>query len=236
MNESSVLDFNTKEEWNPDLEQVVKKEGEQSQSLFWLHNEASNWSSARNDCIQIPTIILASVTGFLSAASSLVPPIGIGAMSLFAGILNTVNSYHKYSQRAEAHKVTAKLYMKTYKNIETELALPIHQRENANSILKDLRHNMSRISEIAPPIPSNIIDKYNKIFKDSKVSAPVITNGIDVINICKTPDTDPVILDIKQEQQPVPVIINTTNSTQTTSWPSAVARSSPKSNSTRLTT
>jgi hypothetical protein len=211
-----------KEGWNADLELVVKREGEQSQSLYWLHNEASRWSLARNDFIQIPTIILASVTGFLSATSTLVPPIGIGAMSLSVGILGTLNSYFKYSQRSESHKVTAQLYLKTYKNIETELTLPVHQRENANILLKELRHNMTRISEIAPPIPSNIIEKYNRIFKESNVSAPIITTGIESIKVCRqetftniTPSQNlsPIIppLDIQQE---LPVLAK--------KWPSAV--------------
>jgi len=34
--------MNEKGEWNSDLEQVVKKEGEQSQSLYWLHNGFCN--------------------------------------------------------------------------------------------------------------------------------------------------------------------------------------------------
>jgi hypothetical protein len=217
-----------KEEWNSDLEQVVKREGEQSQSLYWLHNEASTWSLARNDYIQIPTIVLASVTGFLSATSTLVPPIGIGAMSLTVGILGTLNSYFKYSQRSESHKVTAQLYLKTYKNIETELSLPVHQRENADTLLKELRHTMTRISEIAPPIPSNIIEKYNRIFKDSKVSAPIITNGIESIHVCKQ---DPSLNSIPSlEPVPTPFISNppiqqaiaAVNKPAAKQWPSAV--------------
>jgi hypothetical protein len=220
--------FPGKDIWNSDLEQVVKREGEQSQSLYWLHNEASSWSLARNDYIQIPTIVLASVTGFLSATSTLVPPIGIGAMSLTVGILSTLNSYFKYSQRSESHKVTAQLYLKTYKNIETELMLPVHQRENANTLLKELRHTMTRISEIAPPIPSNIIEKYNRIFKDSKVSAPIITNGIESINVCKqepVPVPIPSLASIASPvktpiQQPIAPVIKPIQAAR--QWPSAV--------------
>lgn len=226
-----VVDFFTgKEEWNPDLESVIKREGEQSQSLFWLHNEASKWAALQNDAIQIPTIILASVTGFLSATSYLIPPIGIGAMSLSAGLLNTINSYFRFSQQSEAHRVTAQLYLKTFKNIEMELALPIYQRESANTLLKDLRQTMLRISEVAPSIPSTIIDKYNRVFKASKVSAPIITNGIVEIEVCKIDKVS-----VKAEQN----IISTTppravspitlsNSSQTNPWPSAVSSRSPK--------
>ena len=213
--------FTNKEEWNPDLEQVIKKEGEQSQSLFWLHNEANSWASNRNDLIQIPSIILASLTGFLSATSTLISPVGIGAMSLTVGILSTLNSYYKFSQRSESHRITAQLYLKTYKNIEMELALPVHQRANASVLLKDMREKMARISEIAPPIPSYIIDRYNKIFKDSLVSAPIITNGIDIITICDSERGAPKTLPNAIEEKSV------------ASWPSSVVQQSSQTVSTK---
>jgi len=183
------------EHWNPDLENVVKNDGEQCQSLFWMHNEADNWSAKRNDGIQIPAIILASVTGFLSATSTLIPPVGIGAMALSVGILNTLNAYYKFGQISEAHRLTAQLYFKAYKITETELALPIHQREHAITILQNLRDTMVRISEIAPVIPSVILAKYNKTFKASIVTKPIVAAGMIPITICvdKTDDKIDVV-------------------------------------------
>ena len=184
MSENHESLFVTPEDWNTDLEQVVKREGEQSQSLYWMHNASRNWAISRNDLLQIPAIIIASVTGFLSATSSLVPPVGIGALSLLVGILGTINSYFKFSQRSESHKIAAQMYLKLYKTIEVELALPAHQRANAAVLLKHLRYTMNRISEIAPPIPPKIINKFNKTFKATSVSIPIIANGIDVISVC----------------------------------------------------
>lgn len=181
------------EDWNENLELVIKRTGERSQSLYWMHNNASIWASKRNDRIQIPAIVLASLTGFLAATSNLVPSLGIGAMSLVVGILNTVNSYYKYAQRSEAHKITAQLYLKTYTIIEVELALPIQQRVDANKILKKIRDTMQHISEVAPPIPDSIINLYNKTFAHSKVSKPIIANDLISIQICK-PKKDVVVL------------------------------------------
>jgi len=211
------------EHWNHDLEIVVKRDGEQCQSLFWMHNEASSWALTRNDGIQIPAIILASATGFLSATSTLIPPIAIGAMSLSVGILNTVNSYFKFSQQSEAHRVTAQLYMKAYKIIETELALPVHQRQHALRILADLRDTMQRISEIAPPLPSAVITKYNKIFKTSTVTKPIVANGLSQITICTTNNYEDNIVD---EKEVITVNIPSVNSSpvdissNTIKWPS----------------
>ena len=171
-------------DWNPNLEDIIKKQGEQSQTFYWLHNESSIWASIRNNMIQIPSIILASTTGFLSATSSLLHPMVIGAMSLSVGILNTVNSYYKYSQRSEGHRMTALMYLKVFKNIEIELSLPIHQRTEAGKLLTSLRDKMSRISEVAPPIPEEIIGKYKRAFKNNRTSLPIMIVGPEKINIC----------------------------------------------------
>lgn len=173
------------EDWNENLEQVIKRTGERSQSLYWMHNNASIWASKRNDRIQIPAIVLASLTGFLAATSNLVPSLGIGAMSLVVGILNTVNSYYKYAQRSEAHKISAQLYLKTYTIIEVELALPVVQRVDANKILKKIRDTMQHISEVAPPIPDSIVNLFNKTFANSKVSKPILANDLIEIEVCK---------------------------------------------------
>ncbi len=172
-------------EWNEALEEILRKEGEQAEALFWMHNQASVLATRYNDFIQIPAIITATVTGFLSATSDLVPPVGIGALSVVVGVLGTINSYYKFSQRAEGHRITSLWYMKTYKQIECQLALPVVQRANAEIFLRSLRDEMSRVSETAPVIPEAIIKKFKEHFKDGTTSVPIIANGLDAIKIWK---------------------------------------------------
>ena len=174
-------------EWNEALEAVVKKEGEEAEGLFWLHNKASLRARRFNDYIQIPAIILATTTGFFSATADLVPPVAIGAMSVVVGILGTINSYFKFSQRSEGHRIASLLYMKMYKNIETQLSLPISQRQPAETFLKMLREEMERVSETAPDVPESIIAFFKKKFKDPQVNVPIIANGLDEIKVYKAP-------------------------------------------------
>lgn len=174
-------------EWNAALEEVIKKEGEQAEGLYWLHSQAALWSQKRNDYIQIPAIVLATLTGFFSATSDMLPPIAIGALSVFVGILNTVNSYYKFSQRSEGHRIASLWYLKTYKKIETELALPVAQRTPAEPLLKDLSEGMGRISETAPQVPEALNRAYAARFKGEDVARPLGTNGLDPIKIYRAP-------------------------------------------------
>jgi hypothetical protein len=198
MSESIVPDI----DWNAGLEQVIKKEGEQAESMFVLHNNSSKISSRNNDWIMIPSIVLQTLTGFLSATGGMINPMILGGVSVFTGILSTLLSYYKFSAKAEGHRVVALLYLKIYKLVEVELALPIDQRMGANKLLDDVRKKIAHIQEIAPDIPDSVIDSYKHKFKNISSAKPLIANGIDEIKIFvsktkdKTPTTSPVVLNL----------------------------------------
>jgi len=174
-------------EWCDGFEKVLKKEAEQSESLFWLHNKASNLASKRNDYIQIPSIVLQTLTGFMSATNGLINPLILGGVSVFTGILSTLLSYYKFSARAEGHRVVSQLYMKIFKKIEVELALPIKQRADPQKLLDEVREKLARINEVAPDVPEYVINLYKHQFKDNDTAHPVIANGLDSIVIYKEP-------------------------------------------------
>lgn len=71
-----------------------------------------------------------------------------------------------------------------YKNIRTELSLPITQRANANDLLQNIRDKIARITEIAPQIPNSIIKRFKRKFKSAQISKPIVANGLDPIEIC----------------------------------------------------
>ena len=173
--------------WADGIEDVLRKEGEEAESLFWAHNRASVVANRNNDIINIPSIILQTLTGFLSATGGLVPPLALGAVSVFTGVLSTLLSYYKFSARAEAHRMSAQLYMKVYKKIEIELALPQEQRAPADKLLEEVRDRLARAAEVAPDIPEAVIEDYKKKFKDGNAKKPILFNGLDRIMVYRAP-------------------------------------------------
>ena len=183
--------------WTDGFVKVLKKEGEESQSLFWLHNKASVVATRYNDYIQIPAIVLQTITGFLSATSGLVPPLALGAISVFTGVLSTLLSYYKFSAKSEGHKVVSQLYLKLYKKIEVELALPESQRTDASTLLTEVREKLARISEVAPEIPETIILLYKKQFKNNTTAKPIIANGLHSITPFEEKPEDQIKISIR---------------------------------------
>ena len=173
--------------WGNGFDLVIKKQGEEAESLYILHYRSAILSTKYNDYIQIPSIILQTLTGFLSASSNLVPPIALGAVSIFTAILATFLSYYKFSAKAANHKVASTLYFKIYKSVEVTLSLPPEQREDAEKLLADLRDKLARISEIAPDLSESVIADYKKEFKDSLASKPLVANGLSTIELYKRP-------------------------------------------------
>jgi len=183
--------------WGEGFVRVLKKEGEESQSLFWLHNKSAESANKYNDYIQIPSIILQTITGFFSATSGLVPPLALGALSVFTGILSTLLSYYKFSARAEGHRVCSQLYLKIYKKIEVELALPEEQRTPPAQLLQDVREKLARVAEVAPDVPTAVILLYKQQFKDNITAKPIIANGLDEITIYEGEKADSIRISVR---------------------------------------
>jgi len=184
-------------EWNTGLEEVLRKEGEEGAAMFFMHNRASVVATRTNDMINIPSIILQTITGFLSATGGLVPALVLGSVSVFTGVLSTILSYYKFSARAEAHRMSSQLYLKIYKKIEIELSLPVEQRMAPVKLLEEVREKLARVGEVAPDIPVGVLAEYKKQFHDGEAKKPIIANGIDKIIVYHAPekvtDTRPVV-------------------------------------------
>jgi hypothetical protein len=171
--------------WNISLETLIGKEGEKCSGLAWLYTEAERYYSSRNNFIALPVIILSTVTGFVSGSSQMIfsspstASIGVGAVSLFTGILSTVGSYFSWAKKTEACRITALQYSKLLKFITIEMTLPKNERIRARDMLKMIRETVERLLETGPAIPQHIIEEYNKKFGSlTSVTHPEMTTGI----------------------------------------------------------
>ena len=116
-------------------------------------------------------------------------PLGIGALSIFVGILSTINSYFSWAKRAENHRISALNYSKLYLFISIELSLPREKRMNPRDFIKVIREQVERLGEISPPVADEIISQFKKEFdgKYQNVSRPEVTNGLVEIKVYKEP-------------------------------------------------
>lgn len=178
--------------WNASLEKLIADESERCSGLVWLHTEAERYFSKLTALIALPVIVFSTVNGFLSGSSQMIfsntgsSSIGIGAVSLFTGVLSTIGSYFSWAKRTEAHRISAIQYQKISRFLAIELTLPKKERIQAKDILKIMRDQMERLVEISPAVPEFLVKKYKDQFKDVKdVAHPEIVEGLQKVTVYK---------------------------------------------------
>lgn len=185
--------------WNKSLEEYFCNTSEQCMGYAWLHKRCEEMYSHRTIFIDLPTIIIGAVNGFVSVGSKQIfsddayAPVYIGAVSLFVSILSTVNSYFGWSRKAEAHKIACNSYSKLYRFIAVEMnTKPRAERMNPKKLLEYVSTTFDQLGEssplIAPTIVSSFVHKFGKL-KD--FSLPEETNGLHAVYSFNARDNSP---------------------------------------------
>jgi hypothetical protein len=196
----------TEVSWNSSLETLIGQEGEKCSGLAWLYGEAELYYSKMNNYIALPVIVLSTLTGFISGSSQMIfdnpttSSVGIGAVSLFTGVLSTFGSYFSWAKKTEACRITALQYTKLLKFITIEMTLPKEERIRERDMLKMIRETAERLLETSPAVPRHIIAEYKKRF-DSKtdITHPEMTTGVIklVINRGNNVTSDTKVVEVK---------------------------------------
>lgn len=176
--------------WNEALETLIAEEGERCGGLTWLYTEAERYYSRMNNYIALPVIVLSTLTGFISGSSQMIfddsktSSIGIGAVSVFTGVLSTVGSYFAWAKKTEGCRISALQYSKLQKFIRIEMTLPKVERIHARDMLKMIRETVERLLETSPAVPQHIIEEYNKKFNHKEdISHPDMTQGVTKVKV-----------------------------------------------------
>jgi hypothetical protein len=174
-------------EWNEALEELLCDEAEKCAGLAWLHGHSEVYYQQKNNFLQIPIIVLSTVTGAASVGSGSLFPgnagtasVILGGVSILVSILGTLNSHYAFAKKAEGHKIGHVQYSQIHRTIHIEMSLPRSQRMAPKQVLRYIKDDLKRLMETIPRVPDEIIAKYKKeiIPASGSVSHPDITNGI----------------------------------------------------------
>ena len=177
--------------WNENLESYFADTGEKANCLAWVHKRAEELYSHRRTFVDIPVILISSVTGFLSASSTSLfqdeqkmPSVLLGVSSLLVSMLNTIGTYFGWAKRAEAHRLSAIQYARLYRFLAIELGLPREERMTPSDLLKYTKDAYDRLQEVSPLVPPEVVREFKKKFgKEKELSKPEELNGLDKIKV-----------------------------------------------------
>lgn len=119
----------------------------------------------RNVLLGVPAIVFSSVVGTSAFATlseervSLPLRIGVGAFSVAAAILAALQTFLRFSERAERHLIAADWYAAMHRDISQLLALPPEARGDPKECFDRIRKEMSKIGQQSPEISERVWTK-----------------------------------------------------------------------------
>jgi hypothetical protein len=179
------------DDWSNEIEELLSEWGEIAMCYAYLHNFSQRKYRRKYHHLQIPVIVLSTLTGTANfATDSYVPEeykqgfsAGVGSLNIFCGILGTLLSFLRYSEIYEGHRISALAWSKLGRAIEIELSLHDKKRKPCRDFLKVCRSEYDNLLESSPNIDLDIINFFNKKFdgKYEEVRRPIICNGLKSI-------------------------------------------------------
>ena len=179
------------EDWSPEIEELLSEWGEIAMCYAYLHNFGQRKYKRKYHHLQIPIIILSTLTGTANfATDSYVGEsyrqgfsAAVGSLNIFCGILGTLLSFLRYSEIYEGHRISALAWSKLSRNIEIELSLHELKRDSCPDFLKLCRAEYDNLLESSPLVDLDIIKLFNQKFSEDypNIRKPVICNGLKAI-------------------------------------------------------
>lgn len=175
--------------YSEDFEHLLKDEGEECESMSILHTNAHLKFNRYSVYINIPVIVISAIIGFLSPLPLFTKQdVFLGALSIFIGLLKTLDSYFIITKRSETHRMVSLNYLRISRWIRLQLSLEKEYRIPAHDLYDIISHDLQNIRDSEPIIPLDVIAKFNEEHKDDKTAKPAMTNGLTSIRINrKTP-------------------------------------------------
>ena len=181
-------------DYNMDLEQLLKDNAEECESLGILHRAAYEKYNRLSNYINIPVIILSSAIGFATGIDigymNMNIILGIG--SIFVGIIKSIDTYFQLGKRSESHRLCSLQYQQIHKKIQIELALTRNQRQTAKDMLSVIKTDIKNLQDISPLIDQDTINSYNKRYGQyTTVKKPNFVNGLTEVVINSSSHDEP---------------------------------------------
>lgn len=172
--------------YNTELEQLLKENSEECESLSILHRMSYEKYNKRSNYINIPVIILSSAIGFITGIDLQYDKMNIilGVGSVFVGIIKSVDTYFQLAKRAESHRICSLQFSQISKKLQIELTLHRKQRATAENMMNIVKTDIKNMQDIAPLIDDDIIEIYNAKYRRYKrVKKPNFVNGLTEVKV-----------------------------------------------------
>ena len=159
--------------WKKEEEDLLKSWADKAQCYQWLHMKSRDIYQRKNAFYTIPVIVISTFVGTASFAQDRFSEenrqylaMGIGSLSIVAGIISTVSQFLKVSELNEAHRIASLSWGKFCRTIKTEISRHPLDRHSPTIVINHNKEEFDRLVEISPPIPKKVMLEFRRKFGD----------------------------------------------------------------------
>jgi hypothetical protein len=145
---------------------VLKDWQSNFQRFLGGHYEAATRCERRNLWFGIPVVVLSALVGtsiFSALGWESAPPwakILVGCVSLLVAVLAALQTFLKYSERGEKHRIAGASFAALHKEIDQMLVLSPPDDEKLEIAMTSLRTRWDKLAKESPTIPPRIYTKH----------------------------------------------------------------------------
>jgi len=158
--------------WKYEEELIIKNWADKAQCYQWLHSRCREIYQKKNAMYTIPVIIISTITGTANFAQDRFPEdlkqyiiMGIGTLSIFAGIITTIYQFLQISELNEGHRVAVLSWTKFQNTLKTLILRHPLDRMPPNEAIKIYQDEYERLIEVSPVILKDVLSTFNSKFK-----------------------------------------------------------------------
>ena len=187
-----------REYWKPEEEKIIKEWSDKALCYQWLHSRCREIYQKKNAWYTIPVIIISTLTGTANFAQDRFPEdmkeyfvMGIGSLSIIAGIITTINQFLQISELNEGYRAAAISWNKLHNNLKTLITRHPLDRIDPSQALKLYKDDYDHLCEISPPITKKVLKEFNAKFKKTEnLSKPEICSKLVPTSVYNMTDVE----------------------------------------------
>ena len=172
--------------WKEEEELIIKQWADKAQCYQWMHSRCRQIYQKKNAWFTIPVIIISTITGTANFAQDRFPEniknyiiMGIGTLSIIAGIITTIYQFLQISELNEGHRVAVLSWSKFNNSLKTTILRHPLDRISPNEAIKIYKDEYERLIEVSPPIDNKILVLFNNKFKKNiELIKPEVCNKL----------------------------------------------------------
>jgi hypothetical protein len=177
--------------WKAEEERIIQQWADKAQCYQWMHSKCREIYQSKNAWFTIPVIIISTITGTANFAQDRFSEdikqyvvMGIGSMSIIAGIITTIYQFLKISELNEGHRVAAVSWGKFHNNLKTLVLRHPLDRLPPSQAIEMYQEEYDRLIEVSPVILKKIVHLFEMKFKkNDELIKPEICNKLNTTEV-----------------------------------------------------